>query len=486
MSWDYNSETLAPRILSEDVVKSVLNRLENLCSDTGGLDARVVGWWSGELRWARNRVSLSSDRRDVVVVVRRTNNFGGIGMAVTNQIDDASLSGVLRSAERSSYLHSRTIRKDFCIETPTLPYSRSSYIWSDSTFDRASQDNGVFVRNLTEKVEGNDLLSAGYIEMVGGSVGALEADACNLRSYRFDKYTQAQCSMTVRHPRGEGSSWSGRSGYDWKSVDATMLAEQTLAKCLSSLNPVRIEPGRYTAILEPQAVADLVKLLIYDGQFHMNRAQSESNRGIWTVGVDEGIGRIRTKLGLKVVDERITIEHDTDDPELGLIGTPGLNPVTWIRNGVLNQLNEYRPRALHESNDDLGVMERISFRMSGGDTSIDEMISTTQRGLLVTRFWGVRNVDRSSALYSGVTRDGLWLVENGVITKSVRNFRFLESPLFMLNNVEAIGPSNSVFNPNVENNKWFSYYSPHHILRAIVVPALKVKDFSFTSLVDAI
>jgi predicted Zn-dependent protease len=116
--------------------------------------------------------------------------------------------------------------------------------------------------------------------------------------------------------------------------------------------------------------------------------------------------------------------------------------------------------------------------MSGGDTSIEEMIRTTKRGLLVTRFSNRRVLDPTSLLSSGLTRDGLWLIENGKISKSVKNFRFTESPLFVLNSIEQLGVPVPVFRP-VRN--------PHDAgLAPAIVPPLKVRDFSFTSMIDAV
>jgi predicted Zn-dependent protease len=108
--------------------------------------------------------------------------------------------------------------------------------------------------------------------------------------------------------------------------------------------------------------------------------------------------------------------------------------------------------------------------MSGGTTTIDEMIQTTKRGIMVTRLSNIRLVDPNSLLYTGYTRDGLWLVENGKISKPIKNFRFTESPMFVFNQVEQLGPPVRVFHPGAP----------------VIVPPVKVRDFSFTALADAI
>jgi predicted Zn-dependent protease len=128
--------------------------------------------------------------------------------------------------------------------------------------------------------------------------------------------------------------------------------------------------------------------------------------------------------------------------------------------------------------EDQGVIERPSFRMDGSETTLEEMIESTQRGLIVTRFSNTDMLYPDGLLATGVTRDGLWLVEKGKITKAVANMRFTESPLFVLNQIEQIGPAVPVFRPET---KWQTVG-----IRPAIVPPIKARDFSFTSTVDAI
>lgn len=111
-----------------------------------------------------------------------------------------------------------------------------------------------------------------------------------------------------------------------------------------------------------------------------------------------------------------------------------------------------------------------AFRMSGGSDTVEDMIANTKRGLLVTRFSNIEILDRKSVLCTGYTRDGLWLVEDGKISKAVKNFRITESPLFVLNSIEMMGVPTRCFSPDAP----------------VVCPPLRVRDFSFTSLTDAV
>jgi predicted Zn-dependent protease len=290
----------------------------------------------------------------------------------------------------------------------------------------------------------------------------------------YQQWTQAQCSMTVRDVAGTASGWAGLSSYDWRAIDAQALAQRAIAKCLASRNPVAIEPGRYTVILEPQAVADLMEILVPA----MRRAEAEGGfPHPFRLGYDDVLHLDRSKLGLKVVDERITISHDPADPQLGILPEPGMRPVTWIDHGVLTNLGYYRGYALDHLNRNDPVRGLDGYRMSGGETSVDEMIRTTRRGLLVTRFSNVRKLEPASLLSTGLTRDGLWLIENGQISKAVKNFRFTESPLFVLNSIEQLGLPERVFRP---------IGGPLGHLTPAIVPPLKTRDFSFTSTIDAI
>ncbi len=474
---DRQPDDVTPRILPRAEVERIIERvLVTIKTRDNGSMVSVQSWWNGELRWARNRVSLASDRRDIQVVVTRRID-GAAGTAVTNQLDDLSLEAAVRSAERSARNANERELLRFKTVAPNLPRPET-ILWSDATYNITAEQRAAVARTLLEGAEAKVLLSAGYIEMRAGEIATLnDSNSSSAPDHiQYDTYTQAQCSMTVREPRGIGSGWAGLSGYDWGAIDSAALATAALDKCVRSLNPVSIEPGRYTVILEPQAVADLFEPLF---AFLNNRELAEeSGTGPFVLGFDNELRVGRTKLGLKVLDERITVSHDPNDPMLGVLPQPGLDAMTWIEKGILMNLSYDRKYALRSLNENLPGSSRPAYRMSGGTTSVAEMIATTKRGLLVTRFSGVRLLQQASVLTTGVTRDGLWLVENGAITKAVKNLRFTESPLFMLNQIEELGVPTPVFRPI--GNPYAPGVSP------AIVPAIRASDFSFTSTVDAI
>lgn len=457
------------RFLSRDECAALIERIRGFAQGGGTTDVEITSWWSGELRWARNRVSLASDRRDIRMLVSRSlPGMTGLPEPVaTNQVDDVSLAAAVRAAERWSH-RARHFRPDVTVPVPDFEYPKPA-IWSDTTYGLTTEERGRIARALVDPPDAAGMLSAGYVEVRGQGTARTPAE----KPLMYAQQTTAQCSMTVRDPEGRGSGWAGLSSYDWTRIEPEVLGRRALEKCLASRNPVTIEPGRYTVILEPQAVHDLVEWVVAD--LNKRIAAEDGSVGSLSAGYDTALRLGRSKLGLKVMDERITISHDPMDPALGVIpfqddgwGPYPVEAVTWIDHGVLTALSYGRLYAVTKLNDNVPIAPRMAYRMSGGATSVEEMIATTKRGLLVTRFWGVGPL--SEGLFTGLTRDGLWLIENGKVSKAVKNLRFTDSPWFVLNSLEQLGEPVPVFSPDAP----------------AIVPPLKARDFSFTSLVDAI
>jgi predicted Zn-dependent protease len=368
----------------------------------------------------------------------------------------------------------------------------TSNLFSETTYQLDAEQRASAAIALTKASAAAGMLSAGNIEVSAHSLAVIDS----LGRVRYVPYTQASYSVTVRDPRGVGSGWSGVDWPDWAKMDANAHTARALDKCLRSRNPVRIEPGRYTTILEPQAVGDFVGPLI-EGALERTCAEWDCSdqpspfSGTPNLEIYEHLGI--TKLGQKVVDERISIwSNPTDpeaafvafdpgqigsDPEMGLRDVAVFHSAQWIKNGVLTQLSYDRDYAIMQLAQNNGLPVEGGFHMSGGPTSIEEMIATTRRGLLVTRFDSVQTLDVQSQLQRGYTRDGLWFIENGKITKAAKNLVFTESILGALNNVEQLGPPQRVFRPSMGRLT---------VPRPAFVPPLKIRDFSFTALTDAV
>ncbi|MDX2184341.1 MAG: TldD/PmbA family protein [Gemmatimonadaceae bacterium] len=450
-------------VLSRDEAESLAKRVLALAKAD---ETRVIITSSvrGNTRFAVNQVSTAGDNTDVSVVVRAA--FGTrVGSASTNRLDDAGLRQVVDSAERLARLSPED--PEYLPELEPQQY-RPGIGWSDGT---ASMDPGIraaMVNRITEPARAAGLVSTGYLE----TRVTAQAIANSKGLFAYERYTSSALTTTVRTPDGMGSGWAGAAAADATSIDAAALAARAIEKARRSVNAVAIEPGRYTVVLEPTAVGNLVQLI----SGAIGARSADEGRSFFT---KPGGG---TKLGMKIVDERVTLVSDPFSPE-----TPGPTftgdglptaPVTWIENGVVKNLNYDRYWAKKQGVAPTGAAVGFgggSLRMAGGTSSMDELVAGVQRGLLVTRFWYIRPVDQRTILYTGLTRDGTFLIENGRVTRPVKNLRFNESPIFLLNNLEALGRPERVSSSESGNA------GP-----SIVMPPVRAREFSFTSLSEAV
>jgi len=455
----------APRFLSKQACEALAARITAKATGGGQTYVGTFSTWYGNLRWARNRITTGGDVENTTATITRT-IFGAGGNAVTNALDDATLKATIEEAERLRLWYPQWPEmypvafddKGFA-ENPIS----SPKIWFDSSYQLTDEARAKILEPIVAQAAKAGLLSAGYMQ-VGAEGYSVVRDAFGARSLYYPM-TSAQFSVTVRDPRGTGSGWAGVDFADWNRIDPLALFHNALDKCKRSQNPVRVEPGRYTAILEPQAVCDLFEHVMYS----ISREGAESGDGPFA-SARKGF----SKIGERVFDDRITVSADPMDPDLGFVpfdwaGEPYLN-TKWVENGVLKELAYSRGYGITKLQKDQALPSNYAFRISGGTTSIDEMIATTERGVIVTRFHNITLLDLNSLLLTGVTRDGLWLVEHGKITKAIKNFRFTESPFFVLNNVEQLGVPQRVFHPSAPS----------------VCPPIKARDFSFTGLMDAV
>ena len=488
-----------PRFLTEADCHDIANRLARYSKGGGYTQATIVSRWIGNVRWARNLVSTSGEVRDDHILVNRVINGSFNEWVEINDSSDEALVAAARRAERLTAFRFPSPRYDIVSHYEPEPYT-APQLFFDGTYQLDADKRAEAARHLVQAAADAGLMSAGYIQVSAHS----QAMITSYGYARYYQYTWAQYSVTVRDPKGSGSGWAGVDWPDWNKIDGPKLTQLALDKCLQSRNPVAVEPGRYTTILEPQAVCDFVGKLLTGSWFDPNIApyQALDRWGNERYGVlpffkrvdpvDKTLGY--SKLGEKVVDERITITSDPMDSEAAFppyrgldnadstlaVWTDFFHPVTWIKNGVLTNLAYDRQYAMHWLGKNLGQPVQGAFRMSGGDTSIADMIATTKRGLLVTRFDRVAPfVDGGkSLLCRGYTRDGLWLIENGKISKAVKNLQFTESILSALNSVEQLGVPQRAFHP--AGHWWWEMPQP------AFVPPMKVRDFSFTALTTAI
>jgi predicted Zn-dependent protease len=412
---------------------------------------------TGNTRFAANQMSTSGSVSNTGVGIQ---SWYGARHAVvtTNNLADDALEAAVRRSEQLAQLAPED-PEDMPLLGPQQYATVNSYVEATATLDPAARARAAMTAlDVTRK--SGDLEAAGFI--VTGAAATGIANSAGLFAYH--RNTFANYTLTVRTRDGTGSGWAGADDPDWTKLSFEQVSERAIGKARRSANPRAIEPGRYTVILEPQAVGDLVQLVAFAAQA---RAADEGRSPF----VKEGGGNT---IGEKILDERVTIVSDPTDPQLRAQPFDGegfpLNRQVWIENGVLKQLIYSRFWAQKQGKEPTGGPSSI--KMMGGTTPVDDLIRGTERGILVTRLWYLRQVDPRTILYTGLTRDGTFLIENGEVGQSLMNFRFNESPLFMLNNLEAVGPAVRLAGTEAGGN--------------IVMPALKVRDFNFTSLSEAV
>lgn len=415
-----------------------------------------------DTRFALNQVTTSGENRDTSVTI--TAYIGDRSASVTtNRLDEASLTAAAKQAHEIAKLVPPNPEQMPELGPQTYPADKAQQISLPSPAERAAAS-----KQVTELARANELIATGFIECRAGAVAMANSKGL----FAYDSSANVTMTATVRSPDGTGSGWACSDGSTFGDIDARHVATTAVDKAKTSRSPVAIEPGRYTTILEPTAVGNLVQLITGA----MQARAADEGRSFFS---KPGGGN---KIGLKVVDERVTLLTDPDDAPStnGGFDSSGLplEKVVWIENGVVKNLNYDRYWAQKQNVQPTrvgGGFGARSLRMLGGTTSIADMVKDTERGILVTRFWYIRGVDPRTILYTGLTRDGTFLIENGKVTRPIKNFRFNESPIFFLNNLQAMGPTVRI---NSSENLSAS--------GAVYMPPIKVRDFTFSSLSDAV
>ncbi len=412
---------------------------------------------TGNTRFAANQLTTSGSVENANVVVQ---SWYGPRHAVvtTNNLSDESLKAAVERSEATARLAPED-PEDMPLLGPQQYQHVDAHFEPTANLEPVDRARAAMTA-LEVTRDAGDLVAAGYIVTVDGAQAIANSDGL----FAYHQNTTANYTCTVRTTDGTGSGWAAADDHDWSKLDFRGVSRRAIEKARASQNPVAIEPGRYTVILEPQAVGDLVQLLA----FSADARSADEGRSAF---VKEGGGN---KIGEQIVDSRVTLLSDPADPQI--LGQPfdgegmPLGRQVWIGNGVLEQMVYSRFWAGKQGK--VATGSPTSIKMAGGDSSIDEMIASTERGVLVTRLWYLRQVDPRTILNTGLTRDGTFLIENGKISRSLQNFRFNESPLFMLNNLEAVGPAERLAGTEAGGN--------------IVMPSIKVRDFNFTSLSEAV
>jgi len=319
-----------------------------------------------------------------------------------------------------------------------------------------------------------DILAAGKKEalQLAGlhfATDTATASATKNGNFFYDRKSNVSLSTTARTQTGDGSGYFLRSHFDAAKLDTQQIARSAINKALTARAPQPLDPGAYTVILEAQAVADLVPLL----SSSLDARSAEEGRSAFAVPGG------KTRLGEKFFDERINLFSDPMHAEVPAAaataeGIPAEK--TWlVRNGVIETLPHNRFWAQQKSKAPTPGPVNLILTSATTPVKLEDMIANTERGLLVSRFWYIRPVDQRTLTFTGLTRDGLWLIENGKIKHPVRNFRFNQSVIEMLSAgvLDTIGVPERVSRGEGGGLPLF-------------LPPLKIKRFNFSSQSDAV
>lgn len=442
-------------ILTESEAKALLQKVLSY-SKADECEANILGEERGNLRYARNEVSTSGSLINQNLQVQSA--FGKkVGVATIDEFSDESIEKVVRRSEELAMLAPENPEYVGVLEPQT-------YLKSNGFFESTAGVNPAFradaVAKSLELTRTEKMTAAGFLENQKGYSAMMNSKGL----FAYYPSTSVNFSLTVRTPDGKGSGYVAKGYSDVNKLDTAAATKIAIQKSKGSVDAKALEPGKYTVILEPTAAAVLLENIF----FNLDARSADEGRSF----LSKAGGK--SKLNEKIVDERVNIYSDPTHPDLPASPWSGdgqaANKISWIENGVVKNLVYSRYWA--QKNNVKPVPFPTNVIMAGGTASMEELIKSTQRGILVTKLWYIREVDPQTLLLTGLTRDGTFYIENGVIKHPIKNFRFNESPVIMLNNLETLGKPERVVSTESNSN--------------YLIPPMKIREFTFSSLSDAV
>jgi predicted Zn-dependent protease len=410
----------------------------------------------GNIRFARNTVNTAGYTQDTQLVIQ--SNFGKRSGTVTlNEFDDAAIERAVRRSEELAHLAPED-------DEFTPPMGQQQYVTTQAFFDTMAGITPEFrttvAANSINPSKAKDCTAAGFLQ--DGSQWQAMQNTAGLFAYH--RQTGANFSLTVRTNDGTGSGYVTREANDLKKFDIDSASQIAIEKAAASRDARAIEPGKYTVILEPEAGINLLANLI----FNLDGRGADEGR---TFLAKAGGG---TKIGEKMLDERVHIWSDPAHPDVPQSpwqtdGRP-FEKTDWVAGGAIQ--NVFYSRYWAQKKGVKATPFPPNLIMDGGTATTEELIRDTAKGVLVTRTWYIRSVDPQTVLVTGLTRDGTFYIENGQIKYAIKNFRFNESPIIMFNNLDALGKQQRVSGSDAGITT--------------MMPVLRIRDFNFSSLSDAV
>lgn len=447
--------TSKQQLMGERELRGIVDTVLRLTKSIGvaETEVHVDETISALTRFANNGIHQNVAEHTLNVSVR-TQVDQRTARATTNRTDEDSLRATIEAS--LSLAHSQP-KNPILLPMPGKQRYREVDRFIKQTAALTPEDRARAVRRACDLAIKKGQTAAGIFSsaqsqsVMGNSLGLFAA-------YRD---THAVFSITMQE--GSAASWAKENFANVGEIDPHRLAQRASDKAHHATDARELEPGRYTVILEPAAVLDLVGFLFYDFAATALRDKRSC---------------FNERMGKQVLGKNITIVDDVYHPlQLGAPfdgeGVPRQR-VLLVHGGVPKSLVYSRASAKIDGKKPTGHgfmlpneygEAPMNLVFSGGKSSLEEMIASTERGLLITRLWYIREVDPYEKIMTGMTRDGLFLVEKGRVGSAVRNFRFNQSILEMLRDVEMLGPG-----VRATGEEAFE----------MVVPAMKIRDFNFS------
>jgi PmbA protein len=461
-------------MLTRDIAASVFEKVRRWTT-ADELELLVAGGRSALTRFANNTIHQNVEEENQEISVRVS--FGGrTARATTNKLDDDSLRRVVQSAEALAKVQQED-PDSLPMPTPTEVSQNAGDVdtsvtrYFGSTASLTPQDRAAAVAAMVNIALTHGLTSAGIY-----SSSHLVEGIFNSRGVT-DWYEQTLAEASITMLGDTSSGWQKANSPDVGQLDPARMAQIAADKATASRNPRELPPGKYTVILEPSAVLDAVGFMFWDfggsglleqRSFLNDRIGTQlfgANITVWddvfhplqngTPFDGEGMKRHRLKLIDKGVVRAVTYSRSSAQRMRRSEMASNVGPITATGHGfpLPNEIGEAPMNLVFAGPE------------AGNAQTIEQMIAATERGVLVTRLWYIREVDPYEKILTGMTRDGTLLIEGGKIVGGIRNFRFNESLIHMLQNVEAMGePVRASGEESMD----------------MVVPSMKVRDFNFT------
>ncbi|GAA4340250.1 TldD/PmbA family protein [Flaviaesturariibacter amylovorans] len=437
-------------LLSEPEARALIDKILAL-STADETSVTLSGGRTGNIRYARNSVTTSGEKEDRVATI--TVAFGKrSGSASTNEWTDDALRAAVRQAEETARLAPEN--PEFLPAPGPQNYGTAANFSAGTAAMTPARRAALALAALNVTRSGS-LSGAGYLE----DTTSFTALGNSRGLFAYNRGTVAGFTASARTGDGTGSGYAARTYTDVSELDAGAAARMAAQKALASRNARTLPPGKYTVILEPAAVADFLPFFLSA----LDARNADEGRSYF--GKKGGGNR----LGEKLFADGITLYTDPFNARVpgrpfAADGRP-VERTAWVEQGVLRNFHYSRYWAGKQGVKAVPLTSE-SLILQGSDRSLEDLIKGSDKTILVTRCFYMRSVDPQSILVTGLTRDGVFWIENGKIAHAVKNFRFNESPVNLFRNLEDLGRAERV--------------------GASLVPPLKVRDFNFSSLSDAV